>query len=121
MDPRTRNLFVLAFVLVIGVTAAATFLLAGATPRDPGPPADASTAVGVIVGVQSTGLDHVAGFTLRTTDQGSIPFKLGDLENGAQFPPGHLVEHQATAAPVRVWYHIVGTDKVVIRLEDAPP
>jgi hypothetical protein len=119
VDRRTRNLFALAFGVVIVVTAAAALLLGG-SKADPGPPADARTVVGVIVGVDSAGLDKVNGFTLRTTDQGSIEFRIGVLENGAQFPPGHLVEHQASAQPVRVWYQTDGSARVAIRLEDAP-
>jgi hypothetical protein len=119
VDPRTRNLFALVLVLVIGVTGAAAFLLGSSGLRDPGAPANATAVVGVIVGVESQGLDRVSGFTLRTTDQGSIAFTIGDLENGVEFPPGHLVEHQATAQPVRVWYRAENNEKVAIRLEDA--
>jgi len=119
VDRRTRNLFALAFGVVIVVAAAAAFLLGG-SKADPGPPADARTATGVIVGVDSAGLDKVNGFTLRTIDQGSLVFRLGVLENGAQFPPGHLVEHQASAQPVRVWYQTDSGANVAIRLEDAP-
>jgi len=75
--------------------------------------------VGVIVGVQAQGLDKVQGFTLRTTAGSSVEFAIGDLENGAQFPPGHLVEHQSTAQPVRVWFRTEEGVKVAIRLEDA--
>ena len=118
MDRRTRNLFALVFGVLVVVTGAAALLLGGSAP-DPGPPADATAIVGVIVGVESSGLDKVTGFTLRTTDQGSVVFVIGELENGAQFPPGHLVEHQATAQPVRVWYRTQDGAKVAIRLEDA--
>lgn len=119
MDRRTRNLFALVLVVVFAVTAGAALLLGGSALRDPGAPANATAVVGVIVGVQSEGLDRVSGFTLRTTDQGSIAFTIGDLENGVEFPPGHLVEHQATAQPIRVWYRTEGDVKVAIRLEDA--
>lgn len=119
MDRRTRNLFVLAIVAVIALTGAAAFLLGGSSPRDPGGPANATAAVGVIVGVESEGLDKVKGFNLRTTDQGTLAFVIGDLENGAAFPPGHLVEHQATGQPIRVWYRTEAGEKVAIRLEDA--
>ena len=119
MDRRTRNLFALALVLVVGLTGAAAFLLGGSSLRDPEAPRDAQAVVGVIVGVDSAGLDQVKGFTLRTTDQRSLVFMIGDLENGAEFPPGHLVEHQATAQPVRVWYRTEGSEKVAVRLEDA--
>jgi hypothetical protein len=119
MDRGTRNLFALALVAVIAVAGAAAFLLGGSSVRDPGAPANATAVVGVIVGVQAQGLDRVTGFTLRTTDQGSLAFVIGNLENGARFPPGHLVEHQATAQPVRVWYRTEGGARVAIRLEDA--
>lgn len=119
MDRRTRNLFALILVVVVAITGAAAFLLGGTSLRDPGAPPNAIAAVGIIVKVDSQGLDKVSGFTLRTTDQGSLVFTLGDLENGVEFPPGHLVEHQATAQPVRVWYRVEGETKVAIRLEDA--
>jgi len=119
MDRRTRNLFALAFVAVVVLAGTAAFLLGDSSLRDPGAPAGATAAVGVIVGVQSQGLARVSSFTLRTTDQGSLVFVIGDLENGVEFPPGHLVEHQATAQPVRVWYRIEDDSKVAIRLEDA--
>ena len=119
LDPRTRNLFALALVAVITLTGAAALLLGGSTLRDPDGPPDATAVVGVIVGVKSEGLDRVAGFTLRTTDQGTLAFVVGDLDSGSGFPPGHLVEHQATALPVRVWYRTEGGVRVAIRLEDA--
>jgi hypothetical protein len=119
VDPRTRNLFALVFVAVIAVSGAAAILLGSTSLRDPGAPANATAVVGVIVGVHSEGLARVTGFTLRTTDQGSLAFVIGDLENGAEFPPGHLVEHQSTAQPIRVWYRTEGDVKVAIRLEDA--
>jgi hypothetical protein len=119
VDRRTRNLFALVFIAVVVLTGAAAVAMGGTSLRDPTAPANATAAVGVIVGVQSAGLDKVTGFTLRTTDQGSLAFVIGDLENGTEFPPGHLVEHQATAQPVRVWYRIVNGAKVAIRLEDA--
>jgi hypothetical protein len=119
VDSRTRKLFVLVFVAVVAVTGAAAVLLGSTSLRDPGAPANTTAVVGVIVGVQSEGLGHVKGFTLRTTDQGSLAFVIGDLENGSEFPPGHLVEHQATAQPIRVWYRTESGTKVAIRLEDA--
>jgi len=119
MDRGTRNLFVVAFVVVIALAAAAAFLLGGPSVTDPGAPANTTAVDGVIVAVRSEGLDRVEGFDLRTTGQGTLAFTLGDLENGAAFPPGHLVEHQATAQPVRVWYRSEGGDRVAVRLEDA--
>jgi hypothetical protein len=119
LDRRSRNLFVGGLIVVIALTGAAAFLLGGTAIHDPGAPAGAQAAVGVIVGVESAGLDRVSGFDLRTTDQGTLTFVLGDLENGTEFPPGHLVEHQATAQPVRVWYRMEDGARVAVRLEDA--
>lgn len=119
VDRRTRTLFIVALVTLIVVTAGAV-LLFGASRGGQGDASGAETVVGVIVGVESEGLDRVTGFTLRTTDQGTLSFRIGVLENGAQFPPGHLVEHQASASPVRVWYRTEDGSRVVVRLEDAP-
>jgi hypothetical protein len=117
MDSRTRNLFGLALLLVVVASAAAALLLNGTSGNGS---TTAPSVVGVIVGVDSEGLDRVRGFTLRTTDGATDAFAIGTLENGAAIPPGHLVEHQATAQPVRVWYLADGSTKVAIRLEDAP-
>lgn len=121
MDRGTRDRFALALIAVLVLSGGVVFLLGGSSLREPQPPAEATAVVGVIVGVRSQRLDHVSGFDLRTIDQGTLSFTLDELENGAQFPPGHLVEHQATAQTVRVWYRTVGRAKVAIRLEDAPP
>jgi hypothetical protein len=120
VDRGTRNLFALVLVVVVLVTAVAAFMLSGSSLIDPGAPANATAVDGVIVAVRSEGLDRVNGFDLRTIDQGTLAFTLGDLENGAEFPPGHLVEHQATGQPVRVWYRTEAGDRVAVRLEDAP-
>ena len=44
---------------------------------------------------------------------------IGELENGDEFPPGHLAEHQATAEPVVVYYRVEGNERFAVRLEDA--
>jgi len=119
VDRRSRNLFLVALVVVIGLTGAAVFLLGGSGTAGPSGPPGAQAAVGVIVGVDSEGLDKVTGFDLRTTDQGTLDFVLGTLDNGAVFPPGHLVEHQATGQAVRVWYRTEDGVRVAVRLEDA--
>ena len=56
---------------------------------------------------------------MRTTGQ-QLTFRLGTLDNGVQFPPGHLHEHLATASPVRVFFRVDGGQLVVYHLEDAP-
>ena len=119
MERRSRNLFALVLVAAITLASAAVLLVGTGILRDAGAPANATAAVGVVVGVKAEGLDRVSGFTLRTTDQGTLVFAIGGLENGAEFPPGHLVEHQATAQLVRVWYRTEAGVRVAIRLEDA--
>jgi hypothetical protein len=74
---------------------------------------------GVVVSVDSAGLAKVSGFTLRLSDGTQQAFRIGVLENGAEFPPGHLKEHAVTAAPVRVYFRLEGQDLVVYRIEDA--
>jgi hypothetical protein len=78
------------------------------------------TEVGVVVFIDSVSLADVRGFAIRTADGRTVQFRVGQLENAAQFPPGHLGEHQATAAPVIVTYREEGGELVAIRLDDAP-
>ena len=108
----------LALVGVTAIAGAATFFLSGGPASASDPPADTVAVVGVVVEVDSGGLTDVRGFTLRTTDGQLLAFGLADLQNGAEFPPGHLAEHQLTASPVRVWYRD-GDPPQAIRLEDA--
>ena len=96
-----------------------------AAPGSPGPSASAAMAVpaspvtGVVIKVDSAGLDKVTGFSLRTDAGQTLALSIGILENGAQFPPGHLAEHLATAVPVRAWFTDEGGKLVVYRIEDA--
>jgi hypothetical protein len=80
----------------------------------------ASPVDGVLTHIDAQGLSKVTGFTMRLADGREVPFRIGVLENGDQFPPGHLAEHLATSAPVRVWFRDDGSDRVVYRIEDAP-
>jgi hypothetical protein len=107
----------LAALVVLGIGAAV--LLDPGRPTGTAAPSDAQSAVGVIVAVDSAGLDKVAGFTLRTNAGETLTFDLRALENGAQFAPGHLVEHQATGQAVRVWFRTEDGVRLAIRLEDA--
>ena len=79
-----------------------------------------SPIVGVVVHVESTGLTEVTSFDLRTGTGAVYSFLLAELTNGAEFPPGHLTEHQANAVPVRVYFAINGKMLFATRLEDAP-
>ena len=75
------------------------------------------------VTVDAASLTDVRGFTIRTADGQTVVFRLGELENGTEFPPGHLGEHIATAVPVLVTYREENGERVVVRLEAAvaPP
>ncbi len=124
---------VAALAVTLGITASACS--ASPTPT-PGPivtasivaPADgtpgateqvpASPVTGILVKIDSSGLAAVAGFDLRLDDGRVLSFRIGTLENGDVFPPGHLAEHLATSAPVRVYFRVSGTELVVYRLED---
>ncbi len=78
------------------------------------------TEVGVVISVDAVSLTNVRGFTIQTVDGRTVQFRVGQLENGAQFPPGHLGEHAATAVPIVVTYRDENGEHVAIRLEDAP-
>ena len=91
-----------------------------ATPASPASPATpASPVTGVLVKIDSQGLTKIRGFILRTDAGTEIPFTIGRLENGAEFPPGHLAEHMSTSSPVRVFFRDQGGTLVVHRIEDA--
>lgn len=112
MDRRTR----LAAVVVLALVAtAAAIVVAGGDGGRTG-----RTATGVIVGVDSAGLDDVRSFSLRTVDGTVLEFALGSLENETEFPPGHLAEHQATGDPVTVTYDVEGSRNIAIRIGDGP-
>jgi hypothetical protein len=106
-----------AVVVAIGLAVAGVALLAllVATLAQPA----RQTETGVVIAVDSTSLTDVRGFTIRTPDGRTVAFRLGQLENGAEFPPGHLGEHMATAVPVLVTYRDESGERVVVRLEDA--
>ena len=106
------------FVLVVVVGVVTTALRAPGGDGNGGP-AGTTAVVGVIVGVDAESLGDVRSFDLRVADGTVRTFGLAALENGAMFPPGHLVEHQMTAEPVRVWYRNEAGADLAIRLEDA--
>ena len=110
-------------IATIGLAAAlAAGCATGPSPSTFVPPTPdvSSPVVGVIVAVESAGLADVRSFTLRPTGSGwAFEFRLGELENGAEFPPGHLGEHLASSEPVRVWFRREGGELVAYRIEDA--
>jgi hypothetical protein len=94
-------------LIALGVVVVSTF---GGAPRQ--------TETGLVTAVDSAGLADVRGFTIRTDDGRTISFRIGVLENGAQFPPGHLLEHRATGARIVVTYRSEGSDRYAVRLDD---
>ena len=100
------GLLVAVAALIVGVVSAV-----GQAP---------GTETGLVVAVDSSGLTDVRGFSIRTGDGRTVAFRIGVLENGAQFPPGHLLEHAATGVRIVVTYRRENGELVAIRLEDAP-
>ena len=114
MDRQARIRLALLVVVVAVAVGLAVAVMSERTP------AVASEVSGVVVAVDSRGLGDVRGFTLRVPGGELLEFDLRALENGADFPPGHLAEHQATAAPVRVTFRMDGATRLALRIEDAP-
>ena len=117
MDRGTFRLFVVVLAVIVVAVAVAAALFGG-TARDPEAP-QGEEAVGIVSSIDSEGLTNVRGFSLLMPDGRELEFAIGTLENGAEFPPGHLAEHQAVASPIRVWYRTEGDTLVAFRLEDA--
>jgi hypothetical protein len=105
--------------VVVGGLIVALVAIAAVIVTSLGRPAP-RTETGVVVAVNAASLTDVRGFTIRTADGRTVEFRVGQLENGAQFPPGHLGEHEATAVPIVVTYRDENGERVAIRLEDAP-
>jgi hypothetical protein len=104
-------------VVALAALGAVAVVLFGCGRDDAG---DRLVETGVVVEVDAASLTEVLGFTIRTADGRTVEFVVGPLENPAEFPPSHLAVHLAGGEPVRVTYKQAGTDRVAIRLEDAP-
>jgi hypothetical protein len=105
-------------VVLIGLAIAAValgFVVVSAFGQAP-----RRTETGLVTAVDSAGLTKVRGFTIRTNDGRTVTFRIGVLENGAQFAPGHLLDHRATGVKVVVTYRQENGDLVAVRIEDAP-
>lgn len=95
-------------VLALGFVVVSAF---GQAPRQ--------AETGLVTAVDASSLTNVRGFTIRTDDGRTVVFRIGALENGAQFAPGHLLEHRATGVKIVVTYRQENGELVAIRLEDA--
>ncbi|MEA2545293.1 MAG: hypothetical protein QOI09_566 [Chloroflexota bacterium] len=108
-----RRLAILAAIVVAAVIfAAVAAIVVGGPGR--------RVETGVVIGVEATGLTSVQGFSMRTADGRTVDFRIGTLENGATFAPGHLAEHRVSLVPVRVTFVDENGAHVAVRLEDAP-
>ncbi len=123
-----RALPATALAFWLGLALAA--LSAGCGGTTPTPPAASSAPAsamlllspvdGYLTRIDADGLAKVKGFTLLLEGGTEVRFAIGVLENGAQFPPGHLAEHMSTSTPVRVYYEDEAGVHVAYRIEDAP-
>ena len=120
MDAGTRRAFLVGLALVVVIAGAAVVFLGGGAPAPPSLPTGTQEFTGVIVAVDSAGLGDVRGVTVRATDGTLASFSLEQLQNATEFPPGHLIEHQATSERVRVFYRRDGEALVAFRIVDAP-
>jgi len=59
-----------------------------------------SVVTGVVIGIESQGLNRVSSFTVKDGDN-EYEIKV-DGDTRFTFTPSHLQEHRATAEPVRV-------------------
>jgi hypothetical protein len=104
-------------LLAVAVAAAiAIAVLVTQRGRDEPP---ASPVVGVVISVDARSLTDVRSFVLRLRDGRQLTFTLDRLENGVDFPPGHLRVHAADGSPVRVTFVQEGEALAATRLEDA--
>jgi hypothetical protein len=108
----------LLLAVLVGCAGAASPSPTG--PAGPSGSAPASPVAGVIIGIDSSGLNGVHAFSLRTSTGRILRFTLGNLDNPTMFPPGHLAEHQLTGLPVLAFFTVDGPNLVVFHLEDAP-
>jgi hypothetical protein len=110
--PARRGAILLAAVVAVVLLAIVAANVLGGPGR--------RVETGLVVAVQATSLTSVQGFSIRTQDGRTVDFRVGTLENGTQFPPGHLAEHKVSLVPIRVTYVQESGGPVAVRIEDAP-
>lgn len=100
-----------------GVTTIAVITALAATACGP----SRETVAGWVVDIGSTSVTDVESITLRTAEGEEQVYRIGTVElDGDAFPPSHLREHMALAQPVALSFEEVGSERVVVRLVDAP-
>lgn len=103
------RLVLIAIVLALGASAAVVAL----SPRT-------LTATGVVIAVDAGSLTEVRSFSLRVAGGKTLVFSLKSLENGVEFPAGHLAEHVGSSEPIVVTYRDDGGTLKALRISDAP-
>jgi hypothetical protein len=99
---------------LIGLALAAVVLAGGCS-------SSSLTATGVVIQVTGTSPSAISSFLLHTADNQVLTFVVGPVTfDQKSFPPEHLREHQALAAPVTVTYQVQDGQNVAIKLADAP-
>jgi hypothetical protein len=93
---------------------------ASAASQSSDSPFPTSPLDGVVIDVSQTSLVDVLAFEIRTADGREFEFKVGELDNVAEFPPGHLAEHMADSVPIRVEFHVENNELIATHLDDAP-
>ncbi len=113
----------LGLLLLVPIALALTLARpSGVCACSPTAPSLQSPIEGIVRSVDSAGLGDVRRFVLLTDGGDSIDFTLGQLDDPTAFPPAHLAEHQASSAPIRVYFRVDDSgENVVYHLEDALP
>jgi hypothetical protein len=96
----------------------AVLLVSACTPRAA---AQTQTVRGVLVDVQSRGLQQLDSFTLRTDDGRELTFTPAPNFNQGEshaMTPGHMRQHMALADPVTVTYREEGGRVVALSATD---
>lgn len=104
------------FALLLALTAG--LASCGGTVNESDQPDGASrTITGVLIDIDSTTIDQINGFTLKSGDE---RFEvLIDEEITYGFPLGHLQEHLQDALPVRVEMESRNGELYALSIEDA--
>jgi hypothetical protein len=109
-----RRLALLIGIVVVAVGGLAAAILAR-TPAE-------QSETGWVQSIEDRSLTQIDSFTLRTADGRTLDFRVGRvIIDATSFPPGHLREHRLLNQPVVVSYREEQGERVVFRLQDAPP